>query len=170
MSNFSERALKEAERVVSVLAAETPKGKTFQFEGFIQGLGEEIESLRESGVESAFVSFRLVEDGSLVYDGLSEQVIRDSASICLPFSLKEEVIDPTDVFALREKHNKEKTKIIEDLDKLSSNFDKLLIETVKIEHESKKREATSIKEAEDILNKDIALKKQKLLEKLLEGK
>lgn len=172
MSKFNEQALREAGKVVSSLAAETSKGKTFQFESFICNLGEEIADLWESGSKSTFVCFRLVENGDLVYDGLNDFALKDPVNFSFPITLKEEtVVEKTvDVFSLREKHNQEKAKIVEDLDKLSSNFDKLLIETVKVEHENKKKESTSIREAEDVINKDIALKKQKLLEKLLEGK
>jgi len=168
MGNLKEKALKESQKIVENLIVQTPQGKTFQFESFIQGLGEEIEDLWKSEIKNGFATFHLYENGSLGYDGLSINEVKGPTNISVPIILKEEkIIEVTDVFALREKHNQEKDKIVADLDKLSSNFDKLLIETVKIEHESKKKEATSIKEAEDILNKDIAIKKQKLLEKLL---
>ena len=72
---------------------------------------------------------------------------------------------------MKENHFKEKSKILESLDQISADFDKKLIEVIKKAKATKhSNENNSTKVAEDYLNLDIATKKQKLLEKLLEGK
>ena len=56
MGNLKEKALKESQKIVENLIVQTPQGKTFQFESFIQGLGEEIEDLWKSEIKNGFAS------------------------------------------------------------------------------------------------------------------
>lgn len=124
MGKFSEKALAEAKRVVSDLNVQTSQGKTFESQDFISALSEEIESLWTSDVKGAFVSFHLVENGSLVYSGLTDGNTTDPTSFSIPFLLKLE------------------------------------------EHS-----AETVRMSENLLQLEIATKKNKLLDKLLnEGK
>ena len=175
MGNFKDVALKEAKKVVSNLVTETSKGVTFQFESFIQGLSEEIENLWESGVENGIVHFKLVEDGSLIYESLCTEAIPSPIDLYFPVTLEESKTledisnEQLDVFTLlssmKEAHCKEKSKILESLDQISIDFDKKLIEAIKQAKTSKRSDTTKI--AEEYLQLDISTKKQKLLEKLL---
>ena len=96
-NNFKEKSLKEAKEIVENLIVQTPQGKTFQFESFIQGLSEEIEDLWESGTKNAFVRFHLVEDGSLVYGGLVNELVNNPLNISLPISFRLETYTPSTV-------------------------------------------------------------------------
>lgn len=182
MSKFSSESLKEARRVVSELVSETRKGTTFQFEGFIQGLSEEIADYWQPNIKEGLVHFRLVDDGSLLYEGICTEMVDGPADLYYSFGVKEGIAalenvtdEQLDVFTLlssmKENHFKEKSKILESLDQISADFDKKLIEVIKKAKATKhSNENNSTKVAEDYLNLDIATKKQKLLEKLLEGK
>ena len=174
MGNFKKNALAEAKRIISDLVLENSDGKRFQFEAFIQGLSEEIEDLWESEVKNGIVHFRLVEDGSLIYEGLCTEATVSPTDFYFPIQLMEATLknvdeDSLDVFTLlssiKESFHKERSKILENLDQISTDFDKKLIETIR-----KTKTPSTVKFAEEYLNLDIAAKKQKLLEKLLEGK
>ena len=124
MSSLKEKALEEAKQVVSKLSLETPKGSIFQFEAFIQGLSEEIQTLWESGTKYGFAHFHLTESGSLTYEGLEEKESVLPTTISLPILFRPDT------------------------------------------HSS-----STLKLAEEYLQLDIAAKKNKLLDKLLnEGK
>ena len=122
MSKFKEKALVEARRIVSDLTLETPKGKIFQVEAFINGLSEEIENLWESDIKGAYASFSLIENGSLIYSGLTDESLSDPTSFSIPFSLQ------------LEEHCSETVKMAENLlqlqiaDKKNKLLDKLLKE------------------------------------------
>ena len=177
MGNLKEKALKESQKIVENLIVQTPQGKTFQFESFIQGLGEEIEDFWSSETTEGLACFHLVESGDLVYEGLTNHSlsINNPTNVEITFALKEDANlsnvseEQLDVFTLlssmKEAHYKEKSRILESLDQISIDFDKKLIETIK-----KTKTPNTTKIAEEYLNLDIATKKQKLLEKLLEGK
>ena len=167
MGNLKEKALKESQKIVENLIVQTPQGKTFQFESFIQGLGEEIEDLWESEVKNGIVHFRLVEDGSLIYEGLCTEATVSPTDFYFPIQLMEATLknvdeDSLDVFTLlssiKESFHKERSKILENLDQISTDFDKKLIETIR-----KTKTPSTVKVAEEYLNLDIAAKKQKLL-------
>jgi hypothetical protein len=180
MGNLKEKALKESQKIVENLIVQTPQGKTFQFESFIQGLSEEIEDFWVSGVGEGLVCFHLVESGDLVYGGLTNHSlsVQGPTNIEVTFALREDANlgdvseEQLDVFTLlssmKEAHCKEKSKILESLDQISIDFDKKLIEAIKQAKTAKKPDTTKI--AEEYLQLDISTKKQKLLEKLLEGK
>lgn len=183
MSNFTKEALKEAKKVVTNLISETSQGKAFQFEGFIQGLSEEIEDYWQPEIKEGLVHFHINESGELLYEGVVTEMKPSAVDFYYTIGLKEslELADISDtqldVFTLlssmKESHFKEKSKILESLDQISADFDKKLIEVIKKAKANKNANESknnTAKVAEDYLNLDIATKKQRLLDQLLKDK
>lgn len=183
MSKFASQSLKEAKQVVSTLISETTKGKAFQSEAFIKCLSEEIEDFWQPEIKEGLVHFCLIEDGSLVFEGVCTEMVESPTDLYYTIGLRESTTfedisdEQLDVFTLlssiKESHLKEKSKILESLDQISADFDKKLIEVIKKAKANKSANETKInttKVAEDYLNLDIATKKAKLLDQLLKGK
>ena len=183
MSNFKKESLVEAKRVISNLISETSQGKAFQFEGFIQGLSEEIEEYWQPEIKEGLVHFHISESGELLYEGVVTEMKPSAVDFYYSIGLKESLelsdISDTqlDVFTLlsnmKESHFKEKSKILESLDQISADFDKKLIEVIKKAKASKtvsENKDKTAETAEKYLNLDIATKKAKLLDQLLKGK
>lgn len=161
-----------ANKIIESLTVLTTEGKKFKTEDFILCFDEELQSCKD--YNNKFVNFKLQENGQLVYDGIYDTSLNTPQDICISINsvINKESLNSdnqVDIFemlsAIMQNYHKDRKRVLENLDSISCEFDKKLLEVTKIPRY--KLTPDPAKLAEEYLNLDIATKKQKLLEKLL---
>ena len=162
--------LKEAKRIINEVNQIFGYLKKFDEEIFYNCLSEEIsKSLQLKEPKAVFI---VSPFGDVNYEGIFEAVdIKDPTRLVIPIKIETEIKEQTDVFGLisfiKEEYLRKRKKVNEDLEATSELVNKILEDYIKANKEKNKSLVT---EAQEFLNLDIATKKQKLLDKLLENK
>jgi CMP-2-keto-3-deoxyoctulosonic acid synthetase len=165
--------LKEAKRVVEGVFQIFGYLNKFD-EIFVECLKEEIE--QSVSLKEPKAVFTVNELGDVSYEGIFEATnIVDPTKLVISLNLSRDLdlLEDKDISSLieelKEKYNKEKTQLLENLDQITADFDKQIVEVVSSKIKEKKEEVT-LRVAKEYLDLDIATKKQKLLDKLLGNK